>query len=239
MVWNERAGCAHDVPLLPCSDFDEIFALDGGSTDGTVEYLEGQGIPLVPQRKRGYNRAYIEAFEHTTSDALVVFHPKGTIDPRTTAHLIAPLRNGKDLVVASRVIRGSRNEEDGKILKPRKWFVVTLAALSAFLWWRGRGPVIWDVLHGFRGMRRDAFFAIDPIAEGLSMDLQMVVRAYRMKLGRLELPVRESSRVQGETHFKAIPTGMKLLKYLWFELKRPKTGLRKFSSGYAEDPRAQ
>lgn len=46
IVWNELQGCQLDVPKLPRDAFDEIFAVDGGSTDGTIEYLESQGIKV-------------------------------------------------------------------------------------------------------------------------------------------------------------------------------------------------
>lgn len=224
LVWNELRGCQEDVPKLPRECFDEIFAVDGGSTDGTVEYLRGQGIPVLQQPEPGYNRAYICAFERASSDALILFHPKGSVDPVSLRDLVEPLRAGVELVVASRNIKGGGNEEDSKLIKPRKWFVLALSALTAALWWR-QGPVVWDVLHGYRAMRRDTFFAIDPLPEGLSMDLQMVVRAYRLGLSRLEVPVIESPRLQGITHFKALPTGIKLLKYMWMELRRGKPQL--------------
>ena len=222
LVWNELEGCKIDVPNLPIRRFDEVFAVDGGSTDGTVEYLESRGIRVVKQLKRGYNRAYIAAFEHTSCDALVIYHPKGTIDPETTFSFIEFFNKGADLVVASRIIKGARNEEDDLFLKPRKWFVVALGMLSAVLWWRKSGPVIWDVLHGYRGMRKDAFFAIEPLEDGLSIDLQMVVRSYRLRLKAVEFPVIETRRPHGATHFKALPTGTKLLRYLWCELGRAK-----------------
>ena len=222
LVWNELKGCQEDVPNLPQDCFDEIFALDGGSTDGTIEYLNSQGINVVPQPEPGYNRAYIAAFERTTCDVLVLFHPKGSVNPESLRKIIVPLESGVHLVVASRNAKGARNEEDDKFLKPRKWFVLGLSALSALLWWRGGGPIIWDVLHGFRGMRKDAFLAMDPLPDGLSMDLQMVVRAYRLGLKRLEVPIVETSRSEGVTHFKALPTGIKLLKYMLVELRRNK-----------------
>jgi len=222
LVWNEIDGCRQDIPNLNLESFDEVFALDGGSTDGTIEFLESVGLEVVRQNRRGYDWAYIEAFQRTTCDALILYHPKGTVDPETIHNVGAALQQGFDLVIASRNAKGARNEEDSQFLKPRKWFVLALSAVTAAIWWRGRGPVVWDVLHGFRGMRRDAFFVMNPVAHSLSMDLQMVVRSYRMGLTRVEVPIREGSRLSGSTHFKALPTGIKLLKYIWVELRRAK-----------------
>jgi len=35
LVFNERAGCEVDVPKLRRDTFDDVYAVDGGSTDGT------------------------------------------------------------------------------------------------------------------------------------------------------------------------------------------------------------
>lgn len=221
LTWNELAGCQHDLPNLPLDQFDEVYAVDGGSNDGTVAYLEAAGIPVHQQPKRGYNQAYLYAFELCTTDALVLFHPKGSIDPREVLRAQALLKEGNDLVIASRMIAGARNEEDSKLLRPRKWFVLALALLSAILW-RRKGPLIWDVLHGFRGMRKDRFFGIQPLETGLSIDIEMVVRSYRQRLKAVEFPIAEQPRLEGTTHFKAFRTGRMLLAYLWKELRRPK-----------------
>ena len=220
LTWNEIDGCRHDVPLLPRGAFDEIFAIDGGSTDGTIEFLEAQGIPVFQQEIRGYNGAYLSAFRRCSTDALVIFHPKGSIDPAVVLKYAPYFAQGYDLVVASRLIAGSVNEEDGSLLRPRKWFVRALALTASILWQRDR-DMIWDVLHGCRGARRDAFFRMDPLEKGLSIDIEMVVRAYRLRLRRVEFPVAEKARLAGETHFKAWSTGKALLRYLMSELKRP------------------
>jgi glycosyltransferase involved in cell wall biosynthesis len=87
MVWNELEGCRSDVPLLPREAFDEIYAIDGGSSDGTVPYLESQNIPVYPQAEKGLNAAYIHAVEKSTCDAVVVFLPKGTTPPEDTSQV--------------------------------------------------------------------------------------------------------------------------------------------------------
>lgn len=220
LTWNEHEGCRHDVPLLPLNEFEEVYAVDNGSRDGTVEYLTSQGITVHQQPRHGYNQAYICAFDKCTTDAVIVFHPKGSVDPASILKFRPLLEQGHDLVIASRMISGGDNEEDEKLIRPRKWFVLGLALISAVIWCRKR-PVIWDVLHGLRAMRRDQFLVIEPLNTGLSIDLEMVVRSYRRRFRVVEFPVIETLRLSGQTHFKALPTGWHLLKYLLSELRRP------------------
>lgn len=219
LTFNEIEGCKHDVPLIEREKFDEMYAIDGGSNDGTVEYLSSLNIPVYKQPKKGLNAACIHAFEKCTTDALIFFHPKGTIPVLDTLKFRKYFEEGYELIIGSRVIKGAVNEEDNKILKPRKWFVKTLALTAAALFKR-EGNIIWDVLHGFRGASVSAFKKINPVDYGLSIDIEMVARSYKKKLKRVEFPTKEMPRIAGDTHFKALPTGIKLLKYLISEVKR-------------------
>lgn len=219
MVWNELDGCKTDVPSLPRDAFDEIYAIDGGSTDGTVEYLESMGIPVYLQPKRGLNAAYVHAAEMSKCDAVVVFFPKGMTPVQDLLKFRPLFEEEYELIVASRNIKGSMNEEDSKILKPRKWGVLALAYLASLMW-RREGYMIKDVLHGFKGFTVPAFRRIAPLDYGLSIDIEMVVRSYRLRLKRTEFPTCETPRSYGSTHFKILPTGIKIMKYLWHEFHR-------------------
>jgi hypothetical protein len=53
---------------------------------------------------------------------------------------------------------------------------------------------------------------------GLSIDIEMVVRAYRLRVRRIEFPMTEKSRSYGQTHFRFLPMGVILTKYFWHEL---------------------
>ena len=117
------------------------------------------------------------------------------------------------------MMKESRNEEDGKLLKPRKWFVLALGLFASILF-RKEGYRVRDVLHGFRGMKKDSFMMLDISDMSPSIDIEMVCRSYKLGLKRVEFPTTEQSRVAGTTHFKAIPTGKKLLKYIFWEIKR-------------------
>lgn len=233
IVWNELAGCQRDVPLLPRDAFDEIYAVDGGSSDGTAAYLESQRIPVHQQPKRGLNAAYVHADRVSNCDAVVVFFPKGTIPTTDLLNFRPLLESGHGLVVASRQIAGSTNEEDAHVFKPRKWAVAALSLLAAAIWKR-EGYRVRDVLHGIKGWRRVDFSRMQVLERGLSIDIEMVVRSYKLRIARAEFPTHETAREYGQTHFKIWPTGKKLLAYLWFEFRR-----REVKSGSASDARTE
>ncbi len=219
LVWNEVEGCRIDLPQLPREAFDEVYAVDGGSTDSTVAYLESENIPVYRQPKKGLNAAYLHAVEKSRCDAVVVFLPKGTVPPADTLKFRPLLEAGCELVVASRHIKGARNEEDDRIVKPRKWGVCALSALVACLW-RREGYWIRDVLHGFRAFTVEGFRRMNPSPHGLSIDLELVVRSYQLRLQRAEFSTSEVARPHGQTHFKLLPTGLKLLGYLVREMRK-------------------
>ncbi len=217
IVWNELEGCRNDVPLLPRECFSEIYAVDGGSTDGTVDYLLSQGIPVYRQPKRSLNAAYEHAVEKCSGDAVVVFFPKGTIHPECASRMVAHLDEGYDLVVASRAMPGARNEEDEHFFRPRKWDVAVLSLTASMLWQR-EGWRIRDVLHGVKAFTIDAYQKMRVANVGVTIDLEMTVRAYRLRISRIEFPVVEKSRLAGETKFKILPTAKRLARFLWAEL---------------------
>ena len=123
ITWNELEGCKHDLEMLDRTKFEQIYCIDGGSTDGTVEYLESIGITVYPQTGKGLNQACIDGCNYCKCDAFVFFHPKGTIPVEDTYKFRKYFEEGYELVVASRMMKESINEEDDNFLKPRKWFL--------------------------------------------------------------------------------------------------------------------
>jgi glycosyltransferase involved in cell wall biosynthesis len=219
LVYDEFSGCQNDVPRLPRDAFDDVYAVDGGSTDGTVEYLQKQGIPVHRQANRSLNAAYAHAVELCKTEGLVVFFPKGTLDPSCCLTMSEKLKQGYSLVVAGRNLPGGRNEEDHKFIKPRKWGVRTLSFVVSVLW-RREGWRIHDVLHGVKGFTVDAYRRMRIEDVGVTVDLEMTVRAYRLRLSRAEFPVVEHQRKYGRSSFPIWRTGKKLSWFLIRELFR-------------------
>ena len=219
ITWNEIDGVKHDIPLIDRTKFDQIYCIDGGSKDGTVEYLEEQGITVYQQSAKGLNQACLDGVDHCECDAFVFYHPKGTIPVEDTYRFRSYYEQGYEFVVGSRMMKGAHNEEDNKLLRPRKWFVLS-TGLTAKILFKREGNTIWDTLHGFRGMTVEAFKECGISNFDRSIDIEMVCRSYKKRINRIEFPTTESPRIGGATHFKAFSTGKQIIKYLWWEIFR-------------------
>ncbi|MEI8283820.1 MAG: glycosyltransferase [bacterium] len=217
LVKNELNGCLVDIPNLPLDEFDEVFAVDAGSQDGTQEFLLSQGITVYQQPQKGLNAAYHHAVNCSECDAIVVFFPKGTLSVESLKKFRSLLEDGNKLVVASRQIRGSINEEDASLWRPRKWMVWWLSLFAALLW-KKEGYWVRDVLHGYKGFYCEAFRKMDISKEGLSVDVEMVINSYKLQLRRCEFPVEEIPRLHGKSNFPFWKTGKQLFKYIVKEL---------------------
>ncbi len=218
IVRNEEIGIREIVPKIPLSIFDQTFAMDGNSKDGTVAALESYGIPSHCQVERGLGAAMIEGRPRVTTDSFIFFHPDGNEDPADLPKMAELLRAGHDFVVASRMIKGAVNEDDVRVLKWRKWANIGFAMLANVIFAHG-GNRTTDVTNGFRGVSRDAWDRMRLTSKDLTMDYQMVIRALKLGIPITDFPTHEGHRVCGETNFASLPTGIAELKLVWRELK--------------------
>ena len=215
---NEIEGVSALLPVIPFDAVDEAFVVDGGSTDGTVEFFCEHGIRVVSQQSKGRGEAFRIAMREATSDAVIFFSPDGNEDPADIPRFRPLLEQGNDIVVASRMMSGAFNEEDRQLLRWRKWAnnVFNLLANVAF---RRRGPFITDSINGFRAIWKEACMHLQLDADGFAIEYQMTMRALRQKMRILEFPTREGNRIGGESGAKSIPTGLRFLQIFWSELR--------------------
>jgi glycosyltransferase involved in cell wall biosynthesis len=230
VVRNEEEALRAMLSKIPFSAFEDSLALDGNSVDQTVSILERAGIRTCRQQERGLGAARIEAVERVETTHFVFFSPDGNEDPADLPRIAEMLRNGAQFVVASRMVRGGRNEEDDKLLKWRKYANQGFAILANLFFAHG-GNRTTDVTNAMRGMSRETWDRMRITSRDLTVDFQMVIRALKLGIPITEFPTREGDRIGGKTNFASIPTGIAELKLLLREIR---LGLRTVDGGGGE-----
>lgn len=218
---NERDCLDIVFPKVPSpsveAGFDAVYVVDGGSTDGTVEFFRERGIEVLNQSRRGRGQAFQIAFASIDADAYIFFSPDGNEDTADLPKFRKYLEQGTDLVIASRMMKGARNEEDSQVLRLRKWAnnVFNLAANLAF---RRQGSYISDSINGYRAITRSAASRLKLDAEDYTIEYQMTMRALKARMRIAEFSTIEGERVAGETQAQSIPTGLRFIRAFWREL---------------------
>jgi glycosyltransferase involved in cell wall biosynthesis len=226
LTYNEIDGITYLYDKIPFGIIDECFAVDGGSTDGTREFLKEKNIRIVDQEEKGRGEAFRVAFKTASQDNLIFYSPDGNEDPMDIGKFKYFFDNGYDLVVASRMSKGAKNEEDDKILRFRKWANISFNIIANTIWNRGKTPYVTDCINGFWGITKSAWEKISPDGDGYTIEYQTTIRAMKLGLKVGEFPTIESSRIGGESYARSIPTGLRFLGLLFKEIRIGKKFLR-------------
>jgi glycosyltransferase involved in cell wall biosynthesis len=198
-VKNEIAGMRQIVPRIPRELFVQILVVDGGSTDGTVEYALEQGLEVHRQVRRGLRLAYLEAYERVKGDVIVTFSPDGNSIPELLPDLVREMGKDRDMVIVSRYLGKARSEDDTTLT----WlgnFVFTRLVNLLF------GGRYTDALVIFRAYRRSVPHATGVtrprserwerlIGRYISWEPQLSARAAKLGLRVAEIPGDEPRRI--------------------------------------------
>ncbi|MDP2305222.1 MAG: hypothetical protein Q8P18_04265 [Pseudomonadota bacterium] len=217
LTLNEIEGLEALWSRLPIGEFAEVFAVDGGSTDGTLEFFAARGIPAVIQPIRGRGVAFRVAAEASHAERLVFFSPDGNEDPDDIVRLDDLLIGGADLAIARRFGPGAVNEEDGEVLRLRARVNDTLSRVANGLFGNG-GPRVYDTINGFRALRRSALLELATTVKRFPIEYQITIRALQRGWTIGEVPTKEGARIGGERKAASWPVGMDHLKVLATEL---------------------
>ncbi len=214
---NEIEGMRALVGRIPFEAVDEHFVVDYKSDDGTIDFVNRRGIRIVHQENPGRGEAFRLAARIARGEYLVFFSPDGNEDPADIPKLLAKLKEGYEMVIASRFLPQSRNEEDGRLFRPRAWANRAFTLIANLLWNRS-GRYISDTINGYRAVRKEAFERMYLTASGYAVEYQMSIRAMRFGMKVMEIPTIEGERIGGETKARSIPTGLRFLGFLFREI---------------------
>jgi glycosyltransferase involved in cell wall biosynthesis len=200
LTWNEIEGISELWSLIDKSLFDNIFSMDLGSTDGTLEFYKENKIPYFIQEESGRGHAFREAFKDSENDAIVFFSGDGNEDPSDLHKMVKYLNEGYDMVIGGRFIRkGSKSDNSDDMFRIRYLGNIIFSLITRLIYRTG----VFDSINGYRAIKRDAMEKMKLDAPKHEIELQSTIRASKLKLKIKEFPTKELERIGGERKYTA------------------------------------
>jgi glycosyltransferase involved in cell wall biosynthesis len=203
MTLNEIDGMKAIMPRIKREWFDEIFVVDGGSTDGTIEWARENGYHVYIQKKIGFRHAYVEVMPQVQGDILVTFSPDGNSVPELIPDLLKKMEEGYDMVIVSRYLDSAKSEDDDFLTSFGNWFFTKTVNLL-------HGGNYTDAMVIYRAYKRsmikeleldqDRWYTMPErlFACKISWEPLLSARAARRRMKISEIPGDEPSRIGGE-----------------------------------------
>jgi glycosyltransferase involved in cell wall biosynthesis len=225
MTLNEIQGMAAIMPRVDRAWLDQIIVVDGGSTDGTIEWAREQGYEVYVQKQRGFRHAYVEVWPQVTGDVVITFSPDGNSVPELIPQLISTMRQGFDMVIASRYLGDATSEDDDRVTAFGNWlFTRTANVLHG-----GRYTDVMVIYRAYRkalahelGLDREDAYALPErlFRTKISWEPLLSVRAAKAKLKVREIPGDEPPRIGGKRKLQVVQWGaayyFQFIRELWF-----------------------
>jgi len=208
--WNEIDGMKVIMPQIKKQWYDDLIIVDGGSTDGTIEYAQEQGYNIFVQKGEGAGAAFLESIEKVTGDVIVIFSPDGNSMPEKIPELTAKIKEGYDMVIASRYYKGARSYDDDIVTAFGNWMFTSLINLLF-------GSRITDSLVMYRAFKRNIVKDLKINTKTTAWGTQLLVRAIRKKLKIGEIPGDEPARIGGVRKMHPLKNGITELGRITWE----------------------
>ena len=208
-VLNEIDGLKKIFKEIDKDIFDQILFVDGGSTDGTLEFLQQNKCELIKQKKPGLSEAILEGINALHVDCIIEFSPDGNCLPKYLPSVVKELKSGVDLVVVSRYLPPAKSLDDTLITSIGNFAFTKLINLFG-------NQKITDSLNIYRGFRINKFICNEmlELLDGPVFEPLISIWALKNNYKIVEIAGDEPMRIGGEQKMRVIYNGFCILRMI-------------------------
>ncbi|MDP1852709.1 MAG: glycosyltransferase family 2 protein [Candidatus Omnitrophota bacterium] len=210
-TFNEIDGMKAVMPKIKKEWVDQIIVVDGNSTDGTSEYAQSLGYPVVQQKLKGLVNAYQGALDAAIGDIIITFTPDGNSVPELIPPLVEEMKKGYDLVIVSRYLKGAKSYDDDVVTAFGNWMFTAMINVLF-------GGHYTDTLVGFRAWKKSLFQLDNRYVKMAGFEPLVAIRCAKQKLKVGEIPGDEPKRIGGIRKNRPLINGSYILLLILQEI---------------------
>jgi glycosyltransferase involved in cell wall biosynthesis len=177
---------------------EDIFVIDGQSTDNTRRITEDMGIRVYSDNGKGKGAGIKWAINNIHRDILVFMDADASHRPAEIKDILLPFSNNYcdvDMAIGSRFL-GHSDELDGS---PSLWLRRIGNKLSVYILNKVWRQSLTDIQNGFRAIKRTSIQQLNLRENSFAIEQEMVMKCLTMKKKIIEVPTWELKRLYGKS----------------------------------------
>lgn len=192
-AFNEEKSIGKVIEEIPAGVVNEVVVINNASTDQTAAVARAAGATVILEPSKGYGNACLRGIQYckqlTTHPDIIVFLDGDHSDlPEEMLYLVAPIAEDRaDLVIGSRTLG---KKEAGSITQQQRmgnWIATFLMRIFFAASFTDLGP--------FRAIRFTSLLKLNMEDKTYGWTVEMQIKALKMKLRCIELPVSYRKRI--------------------------------------------
>ena len=202
---NEAESLPSVLNELKNFDFNKNVILESSDTK-TIESIKNFNCEILYQNEKGYGNALIQGINNVKTEYLCIFNADGSFDPKYLEEML-DLCKDKDLVFASRYLRGAGSDDDTILTKIGNYIFSFLGNIFFSL-------KLSDILYTFVLGKTVSFKKLDLKSNDFCFCVEMPIKASRFGMNIIDTPSYERKRIGGEKKVSEFKDGFKILLFM-------------------------
>jgi len=177
---------------------EDVFVVDGHSTDNSVLVAKQRGVSVILDDGQGKGSAIQVALKDIERDILIFMDSDGSHRPQEIPLLLESILKDKSLaiVIGSR-FKGKSDELGGSFNERLRFFANYTGTLLVNLIFRVK---LTDIQNGFRGVRTGSMQSLLLSEKSFAIEQEMVIKCLKKKMKIAEVPSWELRRKFNVSH---------------------------------------